>query len=144
MSTSRVVMAVWLVACGNVEGGGGADGPRPVDAAPPPCPGGTIAIAGTNACIEAIERGTAEWTAARDTCLGEGRRLCSDAEWVAACESTSGLENMIGDDGGTDLQWEWVADEFDGEAHRRGYEICADESVTSVFDPHDYRCCVDR
>lgn len=121
------------------------------DAAPDArvCPSDTAAITTTAVtdaalvCIEKTERGTETWTTANATCASLGRRLCTDAEWAAACENTVGLVDMAGDPGGQN--WEWVADILpSGDGGKRGYDLCSDTSSHEILvDPYDFRCCVD-
>ncbi len=109
------------------------------------CPNGTAeSCAGSTVCIEIAERGNEPWTTARDTCLGVGRRLCTEAEWTLACTCALGLDEMFNDGGGSAQEWEWVADELSGVAHKRGYDSCDAASTHVVVDPYDYRCCADR
>lgn len=133
------------LACGRIgyeERPGGVDAP-PIDAAVidgiPACPAGTAeSCPGSPVCIEVVERGYIDWTAARDTCAGAGRRLCTDAEWALACGCAAGLVDM------TDSEWEWVAEESGGVAQKRGYESCDAISSHPITDSYDYRCCADR
>jgi hypothetical protein len=135
---------VFLASCGSVNTNGGVDALPAPDATP--CPSDTVPVSSApgSACIERHERGTAEWDAASTTCLGIGRRLCTDDEWSAACATASGLDNMIDDDAGMNLAWEWVDQQADGIAHQRGYTTCDDANDDAIAEPTDYRCCVDR
>jgi hypothetical protein len=113
-TTIPSLVLVFLAGCGSVTAGGGADALPAPDATP--CPADTVPVSNApgSACIERHERGTAEWDAARTTCLGLGRRLCTDDEWGAACGGAPGLDNIIADDDGTNLAWEWVDEEATG------------------------------
>ena len=77
-------------------------------------------------------------------CAAVGRRLCTGAEWDLACPCAPSLTEMFNDNGGSGLDWEWVAEETGGVAHKRGYASCSDQSTHVVTDPYDFRCCVDR
>lgn len=103
------------------------------------CPAATTPIAaGSTVCIEQARRGSETWTNARASCMALGRRLCADAEWFEACEMASGLTDMINDG------YEWVAEESNGVAQKRGASGCGDMSSHEIFvDPYGYRCCVD-
>lgn len=121
------------------------DGSRLPDS-PAVCPVGTVAIAdGSSVCVEQAERGTETWTTAKTTCEGLGRRLCKDVEWASACNNASGLVNMFNDEGGSNLNWEWVDDLVATDvAGKRGYDACDATSAHEIFvDPYDYRCCLD-
>ena len=117
------------------------------DAAPAMCPGdmtevspGT-SVAGVTSvakvCIEYTERGTEPWTVGKDQCSALARRLCTDAEWFSACVNAKGLVDMI--DGG----FEWVAEEMDGVALKRGSTDCTVMSSHAIVDPYEFRCCGD-
>ncbi|MBL9013328.1 MAG: hypothetical protein JNL83_04080 [Myxococcales bacterium] len=144
---ARLAWLTLLVACGRVgfdPVGPPADGPDPiVDVArdaPAVCPGGTVAItAGARVCIEELEHGFDTWTAAVTMCGDAGMRLCTGAEWVAACENATGLVDLLGDN------WEWVADMVDsGIAEKRGGStVCTDISSHVITDPYEVRCCKD-
>lgn len=111
----------------------------------PACPTGTVPLcAGAAVCIEVDERGNADWTTARDTCLGAGRRLCADAEWALGCGCEPTLTEMFLDGAGASLEWEWVAEESGGTAQKRGYDSCDATSTHAIVDAYDYRCCADR
>lgn len=108
--------------------------------APVDCPAATTPIApGRTVCIEQARRGSETWTNARASCMALGRRLCADAEWFTACTMASGLTDMINDG------YEWVAEEANDVAQKRGASGCNDMSSHEVFvDPYGYRCCLDR
>ncbi len=109
------------------------------------CPNGTTELcAGSTVCIEIDERGYDTWTNAVAACAAVGRRLCAGAEWDLACPCAPGLNEMFDDGGGSAAEWEWVAEESGGVAHKRGYSACADQSTHVITDPYDFRCCVDR
>ena len=120
-----------------------------VDASPvdglPACPSGMVpTCADGPVCVDVAERGTIDWTAARDACAADGARLCTDAEWAEACACAAGLIDMANDGAGAMPEWEWVAEESGGVAQKRGYASCDDTSSHSVLDAYDYRCCADR
>lgn len=109
------------------------------------CPSGTVELcSGSLVCIELVERGYDTWTNAVAMCASVGRRLCTGAEWDLACPCATSLTDMFNDNGGSSPEWEWVAEETGGVAHKRGYASCADQSTHVVTDPYDYRCCADR
>lgn len=132
-----------------------ADGTGPSDADPvdapdaidalAACPNGTVELcSGSLVCIEMVERGYDSWTNAVAACAAVGRRLCTGAEWDLACPCAPSLVDMYFDNGGSSAEWEWVAEESGGIAHKRGYASCADQSTHPVTDSYDYRCCADR
>jgi hypothetical protein len=133
---------VLVCGCGRI----GFDGVSRIDDPPPGpdagCPGDTAKVPVTAArmsasCIEKAQRGSATWTDAKADCEGLGRRLCADAEWLAACLGADGVTEMIGD-------YEWVAEEAAGVAKKRGSSACDDSSEHEIFvDPFGYRCCID-
>jgi len=133
-----------LVACGRI----GYDQREVIDAAvdgTPPCPPGTTELStGSPVCIEQVERGNLDWLMATDACAAVGRRLCSDGEWLEACQYAVGLVDMANDGAGASAEWEWVAEESGGVAQKRGYADCTDTSSHVVTDPYDFRCCVAR
>jgi hypothetical protein len=108
--------------------------------APAGCPPAMTAIApGRTVCIEQARRGSETWTNAKASCAALGRRLCADAEWFEACTMASGLTDMINDG------YEWVAEESNNVAQKRGASGCDDMSSHEIFvDPYGFRCCVDR
>lgn len=152
LGTMRGVVLLALVACGRIgyeprldNGAADATSDTTSDTPGADCPPGTLrftsppAVVEAFACIETAERGNATWTEAREQCTAAGRRLCTDAEWFAACEELPGLVDMAGDG-----NWEWVADEDAGVAQKRGVDVCGDTSAHEIFvDPYDFRCCVD-
>jgi hypothetical protein len=139
-------------ACGRIgydEQGQNLADATPGDGSPPDtpaasCPSDTRPIAGAvvgTTCIEIDERGNATWLMARSLCTNAGRRLCTDVEWLLACQSTSGLVNMAG---GLAPDWEWMADEAGGIALKRGFDLCTDESSHEIDNGgYDFRCCLD-
>jgi len=133
---SWALLVVTAIGCGRVN----YDERRGLDANDPAaCPSETTEIQpGGDVCIELVERGTVPWTTAKSMCASLGRRLCADAEWFTACVNATGLVDMI--DGG----YEWVAEEMDGVALKRGSTACTVMSSHAVVDPYEYRCCVTR
>jgi hypothetical protein len=107
------------------------------------CPSGTVEVcSGSLVCIEIVERGYDTWPRAVSACAAVGRRLCTGAEWDEACPCATSLTEMFNDTAG--LEWEWVAEESEGIAHKRGYGSCADTSTHPVTDSYAFRCCADR
>ncbi|KAB2888491.1 MAG: hypothetical protein F9K40_20465 [Kofleriaceae bacterium] len=160
-SVMAVVVAGLAIGCGRIgyderedDVDAMADGIGPTDADPTDadptdalaaCPTGTVELcSGSPVCIELTERGYDTWTNAVAACAAVGRRLCTGAEWDLACPCAPALVDMFDDQGGSAAEWEWVAEESGGTAHKRGYTSCADQSTHVVTDPYDFRCCVDR
>jgi hypothetical protein len=152
------VLVVVASACGRIGydelevGDTDAEVDAPTDADPvdavdalAACPGGTAELCtGSLVCIELTERGYDTWTNAVAACAAVGRRLCTGAEWDLACPCAPSLTDMFNDNGGSSLEWEWVAEESGGIAHKRGYSSCSDQSTHAITDQYDYRCCADR
>lgn len=141
-----VALLVAGAACGRIGIDPREDAPPalPVEAAVPVCPQGTTEIEpGASTCIELVERGSLSWVAADAKCHALGRRLCSEAEWVTACNRATGLVDMIDDENGASANWEWTGDLTPmGEGVKRGLTTCADASAHAVdSDPYDFRCC---
>lgn len=143
----RTALLVLVVGCGrigidpiaNLAGDSAvADGPRV-------CPADMVAISdGGATCIEKTERGNLTWTAADQACKDAGRRLCAGDEWTLACKQAPGLVEMANDGGGSDVNWEWVAEVNGDIGDKRGLELCTDMSAHEIFaDPYDFRCCLD-
>src|SRR5262245_21060168 len=99
MVRSLVLVAAVVCGCGRIGyddlvDGAAIDAPSDGPAAPV-CPSGTSALRpGSRVCVEQLERGYLPWDAALAACTGVGRRLCTDAEWLEACENASGLVDM--------------------------------------------------
>jgi len=135
-----ILCMVSATACGRI--GYDEVSRAPPDATPDAlaaCPEGMTEISpGAPVCIELTERGTETWLVAKAQCEALQRRLCADLEWFEACVDATGLVDMI--DGG----YEWVAEELDGIAQKRGETACTVMSTHVVTDPYEYRCCADR
>jgi hypothetical protein len=126
---------------GSVDGAADGASDGPIDgAAVAVCPADTAEThPGGAVCIEKVQRGSATWTDAKLACVGLGRRLCGDAEWLDGCTNAAGVSAMSGDD------WEWVAEQMNDVAQKRGSTGCTDMSSHEIFvAPYGYRCCVDR
>jgi len=143
----RAALLVLVLGCGRI----GIDpveslaGDAPVTDAPRGCPDDMVAIAdGVPTCVEKTERGTLTWTTAKQACTDAGRRLCAGNEWTLACKLAPGLVDMANDGGGSEINWEWVAEVNGDIADKRGLEQCTDMSAHEIFaDPYDFRCCLD-
>jgi hypothetical protein len=117
--------------------GGDADLDEPV----PPCAADMASFLDVDrlVCIEVIERPAQLWIEAEALCADHGRRLCTDAEWVAACHAAPArLESMTGN-------WEWVADLTSAtSARKRGSSTCDSISSHSIDSgAYAFRCCAD-
>lgn len=112
------------------------------EAGTPPCPAGTEEIDGlaSRVCIDLAQSGSISYQQSAAACASAGKRLCSDAEWLAGCDQLSPAiaTDMIDD-------WEWVADlASDGVARKRGAGSCAGMSTHEIYvDAYGYRCCLD-
>lgn len=69
--------------------------------------------AGKGFCIEKDERTAAAWTAARNACLADEKRLPEPGEFRYACDTATGLNNMTDD-------WEWASN-YAGQMVRGNY-----------------------
>lgn len=100
------------------------------------CPADMTPLSGTSSvCIDLADRGGMIWLTGQAACDAEGRRYCTDAEWLEACLNATGLVDMTGDG------WEWVAEQAGGVAHKRGASDCDDASSHVITDPYEVRCC---
>lgn len=114
-----------------------SDAPPDLAVVPMCAVGTTLTSSGSGVCIELDQRAALGWLDAKTTCIGEGRRLCADAEWLDGCSNAVGILAMTND-------WEWVAEESAGIAQKRGGDgACTDMSAHGIDTPYTYRCCVD-
>jgi len=111
---------------------------------PAVCPSDTLPItAGSKTCIEKVERGNMTWTDADAMCRAAGRSLCSDAQWLTACQQVPSLIDMFNDGNGATPEWEWVAEVMFDQGSKRGVGTCSDTATHEIFAmPYDFRCCV--
>ena len=88
-------------------------------------------------CIDQAQGSTQTWVAAAADCMAQGKRLCSETEWVTTCNATGmGMTDMTNG-------WEWLA-ELAGttSAKKRGDSSCSSSSSHSVIvDGYQTRCC---
>jgi len=88
-------------------------------------------------CIDQVQGSPVTWVDAVITCTANGKRLCTDAEWVTACNATGkGLQTMTGN-------YEWVAELVSAtSAKKRGYTDCTSASNHDVTSGgYEVRCC---
>lgn len=93
---------------------------------------------GKSFCIDKNEGAKLVWTVARDTCGAAKKRLCTQAEWVQACNAptSDGMLKMVGD-------WEWLVDKASAtSAKKRGATSCNSASSHSITSgAYRTRCC---
>lgn len=106
------------------------------------CPDGTRAV-NDQYCIEPSERGTGNYFEAGLACAAAGLRLCSWAEYVAACQRTIQLQLT-----GMASGWEWTnsTSNEDNSARVAGAGSCesAGNWLSSGSAPVAFRCCFTR
>lgn len=106
------------------------------------CPAGTVAVS-DQFCVEAMEHGAGDYFAAGLACAGSGLRLCSWAEFVAACQRTTELQltGMINN-------WEWTSSTSneDNSGRIAGLNDCtsAGNWMSTGSAPVAFRCCFSR
>lgn len=106
------------------------------------CPEGTLAV-NTQFCIEPTEHGSGDYFQAGLGCAAVGLRLCTWAEFVAACSQSLSL-------GSLDMtnNWEWTASTSneDNSARIAGSGSCmsAGNSLSTGSAARPYRCCFTR
>lgn len=99
------------------------------------CPADMLLIPATSVCIDQSQRGALPWGQAAAACNALGRRLCTDAEWLAGCTGAAGLLDATDD-------WEWVSDVISAtDAVKRGSAACTARSSHAIVDPYGVRCC---
>lgn len=111
---------------------------------PRPCPPGSYAFT-TDACIEVQPRTANTWFLANLTCADRNGRLCSMAEWTAACLSRASFLATVAD-------FEWVDSAANNlsDAKMIGYDSvgqttsCYKGAWAAPSDNRVYRCCYDR
>jgi formylglycine-generating enzyme required for sulfatase activity len=86
------------------RGAGVAPSAPPIWDKPASCPEGTVRA--NTVCIDVFEHpntvgrpptGGVDWDGARAMCRARGKRVCTDAEWTAACEGPAGRRWPTGD-----------------------------------------------
>jgi hypothetical protein len=105
------------------------------DTSGPVCPG-TMADFGAF-CIDKDDSSSLTWVRAAEHCMSKGKRLCSDSEWLTACQSSGkGMIDMTG-------TYEWIAQlASDTSGKKRGSSTCASASSHSVTSGvYQTRCC---
>jgi hypothetical protein len=106
------------------------------------CPQGTVAVNGQY-CIEPTERGSGDYFQAGLGCASAGLRLCTWAEFVAACDRS--LELQLVD---MTNSWEWTnnTSNEDNSARIVGLNGCqtAGNWLSTGSAPIAYRCCYTR
>ncbi|MCC6600613.1 MAG: hypothetical protein IT223_08040 [Crocinitomicaceae bacterium] len=83
---------------GNSAGGGAS------------CPSGYSSV-NSKYCIEDLRHSATDWFAANNYCTANNARLCSRAEWSAACLNASGTTPSF-ESGLSTGTWEWLSDGF--------------------------------
>lgn len=107
-----------------------------------PCPSGTTAVNDLY-CIETQQHDTAAFQIAVSTCGALGMKVCSWAQFYAACTQATqlGISDMVGD-------WEWTDDGANADYSLRvtGVNSCTIVGVGSAFEPpgRAYHCCFRR
>lgn len=100
-------------------------------------------------CIDQQPNSTPlNWYAAADSCQARGKRLCSNEEWLQACDAAplNGVKAMPG--GGPEWLSNWVFDTSDQvfDAVEHGYFRCRTSSQprpsSRPFELRQYRCCL--
>lgn len=112
-----------------------------------PCPENMADMGGY--CIDRqLNRSSANWYAAADSCQAQGKRLCSNEEWLQACDAAplNGVKAMP--EGGPEWLSRWVFDTSDQafDAVDHGYFRCRTSSQprpsSRPFELRQYRCCL--
>jgi hypothetical protein len=109
----------------------------------PSCPSGFIPV-GREVCVETAPHAASGWYAAARQCTAQGHRLCSFAEWMAACLMPNGIFPSV-------MDYEWV----DSAANSLNYAKLMGNSDVLGLDCRAgshriptgsamYRCCSDR
>lgn len=110
----------------------------------PSCPKGTVALS-RDACIDVASRDSLFFLDANAACAGQNGRLCTFAEWIAACHRLPGFLASV-----SSLEWVDSASNNQGDAKSMGFDgvtptaNCKEGATTSPFLFKRYRCCFDR
>lgn len=106
------------------------------------CPEGTVAV-NEQFCIEPTEHGSGDYFQAGLGCASAGLRLCTWAEFVAACGRSLDLQLV-----GMTNSWEWTnnTSNEDNSARIAGLNSCqsAGNWLSTGSAPIGYRCCYTR
>lgn len=106
------------------------------------CPAGTVTV-NAQYCIEPTERGSGDYFQAGLGCASDGLRLCTWAEFVAACDRSLELQLT-----GMTNSWEWTnnTSNEDNSARIVGLNGCqtAGNWLSTGSAPIAYRCCYTR
>lgn len=106
------------------------------------CPTGTVAVS-DQFCIETSERGSGDYFQAGLACAGDGLRLCSWGEFVAACGQSSALQLT-----GMTNNWEWTGSTANEDNCGRVVGLGSCEVAGTWFStgngPLAFRCCYTR
>ena len=106
------------------------------------CPDGTVTV-NEQFCIEPTEHGSGDYFQAGLGCASAGLRLCTWAEFVAACDRTLELQLV-----GMTNSWEWTnnTSNEDNSARIVGLNGCqtAGNWLSTGSAPIGYRCCFTR
>ena len=107
-----------------------------------PCPSGMVEI-NSQFCIEPDERPALDFPDAANNCGQIGGKLCSWAEFTAAChrDTLFGLNDMVGN-----YEWTNTAANADDLVRIAGWNNCrsAGTNFTISATPRPYRCCFRR
>jgi len=107
-----------------------------------PCPAGTVVV-NDQYCIEPTEHGTGDYFQAGLACAASGLRLCTWAEFVAACDHSIALGMTA-----TTNNWEWTnnTSNEDNSARIVGLNSCisAGNWLSTGSGPVAFRCCFTR
>jgi hypothetical protein len=102
------------------------------------CPADMLPLsANSTTCMDRNNHAVAlSWPEAVATCSSLGRRLCTAAEWQAACNAASGISGLL--DG-----WEWLAElQTATETKKAGAVDCATISYHDQTGAYQVRCCL--
>lgn len=89
-------------------------------------------------CVDVYQSGTATWVDAMAFCEARGGSLCTEDEWVAACQTSIDRVDGLVDD------WEWTSLLVDADnALKHGAGDCVTTSPhTITIDEYGVRCCL--
>jgi len=106
------------------------------------CPIGTVAVSDQFCIATELFPGSSQtFFNAIEACDSLGMRLCSWAEWYAACtvKDDLSISSMT-------TTWEWTNDSSNEDSHARwaGYQSCVGRGNGPVAVPAKFRCCFSR
>jgi hypothetical protein len=111
-----------------------ADTSPPADLAPV-CPTGMNPV-GATVCMDVDHVNTKTWVGAAAFCMGNGKRLCTETEWIAACVGGAGFLNLV------EAKPEWVSDLVGDDAKLKGQGSCQATTGSGVASGlYEFRCC---